>query len=81
MEKKRLMANVLECMILACFENHIYKFGSEVRGQRAGGAIGLRATGSLAKVTMDWIEKHRERLNDLGINIWLLKKYVDDCLI
>ena len=28
-----------------------------------------------------WIAKYRERLEALGVKVWLLKKYVDDVLI
>ena len=52
-ETQRIMAKVVEVMIKACFESHMYKWGDTFRRQRSGGAIGLRATGALAKVTMD----------------------------
>ena len=76
------MAKVLEIMIETCFRNHIYKWDNQIRKQRNGGAIGLRATGSLSRVTMDvWIKKFKAKLEELGIDIWLCKKYVDDVLV
>ena len=55
---------------------------NKIRRQKVGGAIGLRATGALAKITMDqWIELFAERLNSAGMTTWLLKKYVDDILV
>ena len=49
----RIMAKVVEVMINACFESHIYKWDITIRRQKVGGAIGGRATGALAKITMD----------------------------
>ena len=69
-------------MIGACFNNHLYKWNSKILLQKKGGAIGLRATGALAKVTMDhWIKQYREILERHGIKVWLLKKYVDDVMV
>ena len=76
------MAKVVECMVNVCFESHIYRWNDTVKRQKKGGAIGLRATGSLAKVTMDhWIEVFRRKLTDLDMRVWLLKKYMDDVLV
>ena len=67
---------------MATFSNHFYKWKNAVRRQRKGGAIGLRATGSLARITMDfWIECFKEKLSKAGIEVWHLKKYVDDVLV
>ena len=69
------MAKVLEVMITTCFRTHIYRWNNEVRRQAKGGAIGLRATGSVARATMDWwIREFRKRLEAAGIKVWLLKK-------
>ena len=58
------MAKVVEIMINACFESHVYKWDNKIRRQKVGGAIGLRAMGALAKITMDqWIELFAERLS------------------
>ena len=52
-DSQRIVAKVIEVMINACFESHIYKWDNSIRRQKAGGAIGLRATGALANITMD----------------------------
>ena len=73
-DKQRILAKVAK--------NHLYKWDNKILRQRLGGAIGVRAIGALAKVTMDqWMEKFRERLESLEIKLWLLKKYVDDVLV
>ena len=55
---------------------------NQIRKQKTGGAIGLGATGSLSRVTMDmWIQEFRRKVESAGAKIWLLKKYVDDVLV
>ena len=47
-----------------------------------GGPIGLKATGYVARLTMDrWIQLFRQKLEDHGLIIKLLKKYVDDVVV
>ena len=44
--------------------------------------MGVEASGSMAKICMDqWIEEYRELLDRMGIEVKLLKKYVDDVLV
>ena len=81
-DKREIMAKVLECMIGATFRNHYYKWNNQLRRQAKGGAIGLRATGSLAKTTMDkWIPDSKGKIERARIWVWLLEKYVHDVLI
>ena len=69
-------------MVKTTFRTHHYKWRGEVRRQTKGGAIGLRATGSLARNTMDtWIQEFRDLLESQGVEIILLEKYVDDVVI
>ena len=64
------------------FSTHHYKWNGRIYKQVKGGPIGLRATGSVAKTTMDdWIEKYKSILSGHGINVHLIKKYVDDVLV
>ena len=50
--------------------------------QLKGGSIGLRATGSVSKMTMDeWMEIFERILTENGVEIFILTKYVDDVLI
>ena len=78
-EGKRIIAKVLEVAIKTTFKNHIYSFKNELFKQEKGGAIGLRLTGVVARILMDrWAEKFIEILQSNGVEIHVLKKYVDD---
>ena len=49
--------------------------------QKKGGAIGLKATGTIARVAMeDWIRNFRKKISEAGMTVHLLTKYVDDVL-
>ena len=82
-EKKRVMGKVCEILVKVTFGHHFYKWGDTVRRQASGGSIGLRGTGSVARTTMDrWISEYRRILTGAKVDIYLLKKYVDDvCII
>merc|ERR1711954_343324 len=76
------MAKVLQIMIFNTFKIHHYKHNRKIYKQKAGGPIGLKATGYVARLTMnDWIIKFREKLEFDGVIIYMLKKYVDDVLV
>ena len=82
LEKRKIMEVVVEILIKATFDNHFYKWGQEIYRQLEGGAIGLRATGSVARAIMGHImEVIRGFMVDNGMPVHLLKKYVDDILI
>ena len=72
----------MEILVETTLSQHLYKWGQHIRRQSEGGAIGLRATGSIAQVVMDdWLKSFIAKLEDCGVKVWLLKKYVDDVLI
>ena len=49
--------------------------------QKRGGAIGPKASGSVAKVSMeDWIQRVHQLLLDQEAKVYLLSKCVDDVL-
>ena len=80
-EKGRLMEKVVEVAVNTTFETHFYQWGGQLYRQRRGGAIGLKATGTAAKVAMeDWIIRLHKLLEAQGIQVYLLTKYVDDVL-
>ena len=59
--------------------NNVYKFGHEVKLQSEGGAIGVRATGDVAKAVMvNWDKKFNEKLESLLSKTLMYKRYVDD---
>ena len=82
-EEKNLITNkVVETLTETTFGHHYYLWNGQVYRQKKGGAIGLRATGSLSRVAMDhWIHTFRSKLETLGIEVLLLRKYVDDVVI
>ena len=50
--------------------------------QTQGGPIGVRASGTVAKVAMEkWIQALEDRLKTGGLEVFLLLKYVDDVLV
>ena len=56
-DKRRLLAKVMEILVETTLSQHFYKWGPHIRRQSEGGAIGLRATGSIARVVMDdWLK-------------------------
>ena len=52
-DKKMIMEKVVEATIKATLNNHVYKWGERIFRQMKGGAMGLRATGSVARMAMD----------------------------
>ena len=63
-------------------KNHVYNFNGELRKQKEGRAIGIDITGEIAKIFMTWWDKQLLlRLNELNINPFLYKRYVDDISI
>ena len=81
-ERSKVMSLLIECLVKITFESHLYLWKGQIRKQKEGGPIGLRATGSCAKVVMDdWLKKFREKLEEQGIEVYLITKYVDDVLV
>ena len=63
----------------ANFSNHIYQCQNSLYRQSKGGGIGARITGVVARVVMDlWMDLISTHLEENGITIYLLTKYVDD---
>ena len=79
-EKKLLVGTVLQIMVRALFSTHHYSFGGKIYHQRGGGPIGLRGTAAVARLIMQVFDVvWRARLEKVGIETWLLARYVDDC--
>ena len=57
----------------------MYKYKNEVYKQKEGGAIGLRITGSICRIVMDrWKKKTKKMMEEKGMKIYLMEKFVDD---
>ena len=74
-----MIGKIIEMMILAGMENHVYRFGHVIRKQTEGGPIGLALTGELAECYMiAWEKKFIKKLETLGINLLLYERFKDD---
>ena len=71
-EKKEVIATVVGIATQVLFSNHLYTFGNKVYRQKSGGAIGLRATCAVARVTMNlWDKIWGKKIEDLNLKIEL----------
>ena len=81
-EKEDIVGEVISLATRAMFNHHFYTFGGKVFHQKSGGPIGLRGTCSIARLIMQLYDKKwAERMEDLGVVIWLLCRYMDDTRI
>ena len=79
MEKRNLLAKVVEIAVRTTFRNHLYQFEGKMRVQAEGGPIGLRLTGVVARIVMDyWARKFKELVKANNLTIYMFRKYVDD---
>ena len=80
-QKKLILREVIVQLTKATFGNHFYKWENKIYKQLEGGAISLRATGSIARCIMDiWCKTMKNRLAESKVTTELKKKYVDDVL-
>ena len=78
-EKRSILATVVEIGVRAIFRTHAYKFGGNLYHQQGGGPIGLRATGAIARVVMGvWDQQLLKLLKDNGMYPELAVRYIDD---
>ena len=78
-ERRAIIAKVIEIAIRETFRNHVYRFDGQLFRQTKGGAIGLRLTGIVCRLVMDrWVTNLIKALDQVGITLDLLAKYVDD---
>ena len=65
----------------ATFNTHFYKWNGLIHRQTEGDLIGLRATGTIARVAMNqWLRSFKAKIKRAGMTVNLLSKYVDDFL-
>ena len=78
-DRTELIGIMLEIGVRIMFRNLIYSFGGEYYLQTEGGPIGIRGTGAVSKlVTRDFCQKLKRVLEEGGIEVKMLKMYVDD---
>ena len=78
-EERRLLAKVIEILVRTTFKHHVYQFEGHFYIQRRGGSIGLRLTGVVATLVMNyWGDEFDKLLRRNNIETYLNKIYVDD---
>ena len=78
-EKREVIATVVAIATKVLFSNHLYTFSNKVYRQKSGGAIGLRATCAIARVTMNtWDQLWTRRMKDLNLRKEVYTRYMDD---
>ena len=78
-EQRELLATVVEIATHAMFKTHFYDFAGQAYHQKSGGPIGLRGTCAVARVAMQLFDiRWKEKLSRMGIDTWLLARYMDD---
>ena len=76
------MAKVVQIYLETLFGSHIYQCSNTLYRQTTGGAISARITGIVARILMNrWADAFTDRLRKAGVDIPLLVKYVDDCIL
>ena len=79
LEKQKMFTVGICIGVKLVMENHIYRFGGELRRQTSGGPIGVELTGALADLFMlYWDRKFLNKLKDLDIKIKGYKRFKDD---
>ena len=77
-----MLTEAMKIVSETLMKNHVYEFKEELRKQKEGGAIGINLTGELAKIYMTWWDKELiAKLEEIGIDPILYKRYVDDIVI
>ena len=79
LEKRKLLAAVLEIGVRKAFSLHLYQFGGKYYHQKDGGPIGIRLAGAVSRIVMgEWGLRMRKILHENDIKCWLDACYVDD---
>ena len=78
-QKREIIATVVEIATGVFFDTHCYTFGGKRFLQSKGGPIGMRATCAIARLVMaKWDTLWEEKLQDHGIKLELVTRYMDD---
>ena len=76
---RQIFTEAMKIALLFIMENHVYTFDNEIKLQSKGGPIGLKLTGILAQVFMVWWDgEFKRKMENVGLRLWLYKRYVDD---
>ena len=65
-----LLAKVVELATVTTFQTHFYQWGGRIYQQSEGGPIGLKATGTVAKMAREMlVRKYQEAVEKAGMKI------------
>jgi hypothetical protein len=78
-QKHRMLGQTMQIIMLAGMENHVYRFGNEIKKQKEEGPIGLSLTADCYLIQTD--NKFLEKLKCAGINLILYEMLKDDITI
>ena len=78
-EKKKMLGIALQCLVVTCMQNHVYKFKGNRILQLSGGSTGLDLTNELADLYMVWWDTEFQSLLELvNIHLHLYTRFKDD---
>ena len=78
-EERGLLAKVVEILVRTTFKHHLYQFEGQFYIQGKGGSIGLRLTGVVATLVMNfWGDEFDKLMRRNSIVTYLNRIYVDD---
>ena len=79
LEKKRIVATVVQIGVLTMMGTHVYTFDGKLFLQKAGGLIGLRSTCAVARITMsEWDARWGKIMEDNNVELKGKSRYMDD---
>ena len=78
-EQRKMVCYALGVTMKTTLKNHIFRFHDQIRKQKNGGAIGVKAAGDIATLFMVWWDREfKKMVLDEGIDMKLYTRYVDD---
>ena len=78
-EQRKMVTAALGVAMKTTLKNHIFTFNGEVRKQKNGGAIGVKAAGDIAGLFMIWWDRtFLRRVQEEGLSMKMYTRYVDD---
>ena len=78
-QQRRMMARLISECVKLQMENHVYRFEGRVFKQSDGGPIGDELSQAVARVVMGWWDSQfLKKCEEVGIDIMMYKRYVDD---
>jgi hypothetical protein len=78
-QRKKMIASMMRILVREIMTNHCYQFDGKLYLQQAGGPIGLKLSGVLARLVMLKFDRlYLDKLSKLDIELVLYQRYIDD---